>query len=330
MADAGRLAGALLLLALLAPGTEAPPLVGTSSAGPGVLGPSSGGSVTAGRRAAASRAARTGAEAPTAPTRDSVRLRLRARQGEALTYRFASTTRVDPPPQFGARRTVRLSMALRRTAESVTADSIRFHLEISAFDLSVEADSGRVSPQLRRMAGESREQAVGKEFFLTVTPGGDVLRLTLGEGRTVASGRVDHSIRQLVFSSLPLRAVSVGESWTAVDTLDAAAFGAPVAGRVITRSTATLGDVSATPEGRVAAIRVESSFGFHPASSRRAGMEVELEGSSRQEVRFHVDRGRLLRRSGTQRFTVRLRMSGGGRSFTIEGRSTSTARLVEG
>lgn len=330
MADAGRLALFLLLLPVLAAGPETAPPARPPSAGPDVAGPPSGGYAAVGAEAAAGPTASPGAELPAAEARDSVRLRLRAREGEALTYRFESTTRVAPPPQFGSRRTVRLSMELRRRAEAVTPDSIRFHVEISAFDLTVEADSGRVSPQLRRMARQSREQAVGKEFLLTVTPAGDVIRLSMGRGQTVAGGRVDRSIRQLVFSTLPLRAVSVGESWTSVDTLDGAAFGTPVAGRVLTRSTATLEEVSATPEGRVAGIQVESSYGFQPASSQRAGMEVELEGSSQQEVRFDVDRGRLLQLSGSQRFTVRLTMSGGGRSFTIEGSGTSTARLVDG
>ena len=259
-----------------------------------------------------------------------VRLRLEARQGETATYRFENTTHVTPPPSMGMETTADVTVVLRRRVEEVEGDTIRFVSTVEDYRLDLESESQDVRSQLRGMAEKSRRDALGSEFPIAVTRRGEVLRIGERAGAAGGGSRLEQSLRQLTFVTLPREPVSAGDRWESRDTMDASAFRIPVEGQVAVRSVATLQRIFRRDGGRVAEIGVESTFDFRPSDTGQQMMKVEMTGSSAQTVRFDVDRGRFLSSSGAQDFTVNLSLPGQVEgSFTVQGNSESSATLVE-
>lgn len=261
-----------------------------------------------------------------------VRLRLDAEEGESVTYRYETRASITPPPQFGSATNVTTTMVVRRTAESVTPDSLRFRARIEDFYLEVSARDERTRAQLEDVAEQARRNAVGSRFWLTMSPTGEMIRLRREGGEAVEGARVEQALRHLSFADLPPGPVTVGESWTGTDSLDAVSFGSPMPGTVVADVRTTLRSVDRNGGRPVAVLRLEGTYELHQDSASAAsGFSGEMQGSSDQTVRFDIEEGRFLSAEGTQDITVNLSMPGSrSGDFRVRTSVRHSVRLVEG
>lgn len=273
-----------------------------------------------------------GAAAEEARTaQQEVRLELRAEEGEAATYRYETEAAVTPPPGMGGATNVNTTMVLRRTVESVTPDSLRFRAEIQDFQLDVSSQSQQAQGQLESMAKQARQNAVGSSFWLTVTPAGEMIRIRRESGTAVQGSGIEQSLRQLSFARLPEGAVSVGDSWSGTDSVDASSYGAPIQGTVITDTRTTLQSIDRDGDAPVAVLQSESSFTLEADSVGGRGIGGEMDGSSAQTLRFDLQAGRFLSAEGNQDIVFNLTMPGGqGGSMSVQTAIRHSSRLVEG
>lgn len=272
---------------------------------------------------------RSGADARTAP--QEVRLELRAEEGESATYRYDTEAAVTPPPGMGAATNVNTTMVLQRTVESVTADSLRFRAEIQDFQLDVTSQNSQAQSQLDDMAKQARENAAGSRFWLTVTPAGEMIRIRREGGTSIQGSGIEQSLRQLSFARLPEGTVSVGESWSGTDSVDASSYGAPIRGTVITETRTTLESIDRSGDAPVAVLQSESTFQLEADSVGGRGITGEMDGSSAQTLRFDLQAGRFLSAEGNQDIVFNLSMPGAqGASMSVQTAIRHSSRLVEG
>lgn len=258
-----------------------------------------------------------------------VTLRLDAEEGETTRYRFRSRTRISPPPGMGMKTTADATMLVRNSVEGVEGDTLRLSSRVDSFALDLTSDNEQVKSQLRQAAERSRKNVVGQSFRMTLTRRGEMVEMGSIGGVPGGTQQLDRSLRQLAFATLPAEPVTVGDSWSSRRTTEAASFGIPVEGQVVTRSTSTLTRIFRRNGSRVAQIDVEATFGFRADSAGAAGMKVDMSGSSAQTIHFDVEEGRFLSSSGAQDFTVNLSLPGQAEgSFTVQGSTETSARLL--
>lgn len=257
-----------------------------------------------------------------------VELELRAEHGETAVYRYESTTRISPPPKMGGETTVTSVMRMSRTPEAVGGDTIRYRARIEDFQLDYQSADGQANRQMQSMVEEARRRAEGRELRFTVSRRGEILWMSLGGETADGAGQVQQSIRRLLTLSLPGGPVSVGESWARTDSLASSAFGLPVAGTVVRESRATLRDLERRGGGPIADLHVEATFRFVPDPAA-GGLQVNLQGSAAENLRFDVDAGRLLSSSGAHDFSMDISAPGRETSLSIQGGGETTATLVE-
>lgn len=259
-----------------------------------------------------------------------VTLRLGATEGETSIYRFHSRTRISPPPGMGMETTADATLLVRSAVEDVVGDTLRMSARIDSFALDLSSESDQVRSDLRQTAEESRKNVVGETFRFAVTRRGEILESGSPVGAAAGARRLDRTVRQLAFATLPSDPVSVGESWSGSRMVDASTFGIPVEGEVVTRSRSTLNRIFRREGSRVAEIGVEATFAFEPDSAASGPFDVDMEGSSARTLHFDVDEGRFLSSSGAQDFTVHMSLPGQGPGgFTLQGSSETSARLVD-
>lgn len=269
--------------------------------------------------------------APAPEAEQEVRLRLKTEEGETTTYRYRTKVAVTPPPGMGAATNVTSTMVVRRTTESVTDDSLRFRVRVEDFELDFASQDERARTQLEDAAESARRDAVGSRFWLTVTPAGEILRLRREGGEAVQGQGVEQSLRQLSFATLPAGPVAVGESWSASDSLDAASYGAPIQGTIVTDTRSTLESVDTSDGGPIAVLRVEGDYELLQDAQAGGSLSGELQGSSVRTARFDVEAGRFLDTEGSEDVTVNLSMPGAGDgSLAVQTSIRHSARLVEG
>lgn len=257
-----------------------------------------------------------------------VTLRLDATEGRTSTYRVRSRTHVSPPPMMGMETTAETTMRMRRSVESADGDTLRVAVRIDSFDLDLDSDDESVRSQLRQAEEDARESVLGETFRVAVTRRGEVVAMGDVADGAEAVQQIDRTVRELTFATLPDGPVTVGESWSETRRADAASFGIPMDGEVVTETTSTLSRLLERDGSSVAEIGVETTFGFEPDTARQAAVSVEMSGSSAQTLRFDVDAGRFLSSSGAEDFTVLLSVPGQD-SFTLQADSESSAELVE-
>lgn len=271
------------------------------------------------------------APAATLAQQEPVELRLRAEEGATATYRFEWKSHLAPPPAMDMSATdVTGSAVVARTAEEVRGDTLKFRSRIEDIQLDIQSGNPQVQSQSEAAAKRS-ERMVGREFVLTVTRTGHVVAMEAPNAEAVSGGQIERSLRELSFVTLPERPVAPGDSWKGQETVDAVSFGIPLQGDVVTRTTTTLDRVFEESGSRIAELQVEATFEFRPTGeTKEQTMQVQMNGSSAQTIRFDVDEGRFLSSSGAQDFTVNLSIPGQPVSFTVQGSNETSARLVEG
>lgn len=262
-----------------------------------------------------------------ADRQDPVELRLRATEGETLTYRHDTRLQVTPPPGMGQQTVVNSTVVLSRTTRSMQGDTIRYAAQIDDFRLEMDAGQEGLDRQLETMADSAREAVVGRRFELVMTTGGRLLTVAVDDDGRLGADQLRQSLRRLQFAVLPEGPVEVGESWSYRTTSASSAFGLPVAGEVVIEHTGTLKGLTRREGSLVADLQVESSLAFRADSA--AAVQVQMEGSGARNVRFDVERGLYLSSSGAQDFTIQLSVPGAQGTQTIRGEAESTTRLVE-
>lgn len=242
-----------------------------------------------------------------------VTLELKPQEGATERYRFQTTTRVAPPPQLGASMEVASTLTMSRTAESVGPDTIRFSSIIESLEVEPRVDNAQVRSQIEQMAEQSRQETVGREFVLVVTRSGQVIEMDLGGGDTMSGSQIEQSLRQMAFTGLPTGPVSVGDTWTDEQVMDASTFGSPVPGEIVYGTTSTLEGLTRRDGSLVADVRIDGDFEFRPAGGGQgAMMDVEANGTARQDVQFDVDAGRYISSTGDQDITLEMSAPGSG------------------
>lgn len=242
-----------------------------------------------------------------------VTLELKPKEGATERYRFQTTTRVAPPPQLGASMEVASTLTMSRTAEWMGSDTIRYRSTIESLEVEPRVDNAQVRSQIEQMAEQSRQDLVGREFLLVATRSGEVVEMDLGGGSTMSGNQLQQSLRHMSFTGLPEGPVAVGDSWTDEQTMDASTFGSPVPGEIVYRTTSTLESLNRRDGRRIANFRVDGNFEFRPAGGGQgAMMDVEANGTARQDVQFDVDAGRYISSTGDQDITLEMSAPGSG------------------
>jgi hypothetical protein len=248
------------------------------------------------------------------PAQDGpVTLELKPQEGATERYRFQTTTRVAPPPQLAASMEVATTLTMSRTAEWMGPDTIRYRSIIESLEVEPRVDNAQVRSQIEQMAEQSQQDLVGREFLLVATRSGEVVEMDLGEGNTMSGNQLQQSLRQMSFTGLPQGPVAVGDTWTDEQAMDASTFGSPVPGEIVYRTTSTLESLTRRDGRLIANLRVDGDFEFRPAGGGQGGMmDVEANGTSRQDVQFDVDAGRYISSTGDQDITLEMSAPGSG------------------
>lgn len=251
-----------------------------------------------------------------------VTLRLEARPGEAAAYRYAQEIDLRMPPEFGGDQRVVSRLAVRQRAERVREASIRYLAEVLEVSVRMEGSAAAEELDFSRFEGQ--------RFRMTVDRRGRLQEIVpIGEPGP-GFEQLEQSMRQIGFPVLPEDPVTVGESWVDTTRIDAAAMALPAAGEIVSVSRATLRGISRDGGTAVADLLVETDFHFEPGGGAMPGMQVEVTGSRKDEVRFDVTRGRFLEADGTQEFRMKMAIPGARSSLSIEGSAASRAELLPG
>lgn len=242
-----------------------------------------------------------------------VTLELKPQEGATERYRFQTTTRVAPPPQLAAAMEVASTLTMSRTAEWTGPDTIRYRSTIESLEVEPRVDNAQVRSQIEQMAEQSQQDLVGREFLLVATRSGEVVEMDLGEGNTMSGNQLQQSLRHMSFTGLPQGPVSVGDSWTDEQVMDASTFGSPVPGEIVYRTTSTLESLSRRDGRLIANFRVDGDFEYRQTDGGQgAMMDVEANGTARQDVQFDVEAGRYISSTGDQDITLEMTSPGAG------------------
>lgn len=275
-------------------------------------------------------AALLAAALPAAAQEGPVQLRLDAQEGETLTYEFDSELRVQFPPELmqgeDPEQRMEASLVVSQRTESVGEDTLTFASTIE--DYTVDLQMPGMDESARDQVRQGIEAMKGSRFEMRVTRNGTIADVSyMDDGQSPGTSQLEQSFRQVGFPYLPPEPVEIGESWTSEQRLEAASLGVPLPGEIVISSTTTLRDLSREGDATMADLVVESTFDFRP-SSETQGMEIQMNGSSAQNLRFDVTRGQLVNGSGAQDFTINLSMPGQG-SLSIQGSGQQSSRLVK-
>lgn len=262
---------------------------------------------------AAALALATGLPAALSAQDGPVTLELNPQEGATERYRFQTTTRVAPPPQLGASMEVASTLTMSRTAQSVGRDTIRYSSTIESMEIEPRVDNAQVRNQIEQMAEQSRQDLVGREFLLVSTRSGEVVEMDLGGEGTMSGDQLQQSLRHMSFTGLPEGPVAVGDTWTDEQVIDASTFGSPVPGEIVYRTTSTLESLTRRDGRLIASFGVDGEFEYRQADGGQgAMMDVEANGTARQDVQFDVEAGRYISTTGDQDITLEMSAPGSG------------------
>ncbi|MFQ5679513.1 MAG: hypothetical protein ACE5HP_08635 [Gemmatimonadota bacterium] len=246
-------------------------------------------------------------------------LRLKATRGQTSTYSFQQDIDLGMPVELGGSRTVHSRLVVRQSVEGIGLDTIRYLAEVKEISVEMEANP---------VGGLDFSQFEGQRFRLALTPRGQVLDLEPEGTEDAGAEQLRQSMRQMGFPVLPARPVQVGDSWVDTTRVDAAAMALPADGEIVSVNRTTLKKLSRAGDDSVAELLMETEFRFTPRDTSVPGMQVEMEGTRADNVRFDVTNGRFLGARGTQEFVMNMTIPGAPGSLSIQGTAKSTARLL--
>ena len=258
----------------------------------------------------------------------AVPLRYQWAQGDVLTYRnvVQTTTNTSGGPRGPETFEQTLSQTIKLTVAAVNpADgSATLRHSIEAVTLDVTTPAGKIAYDSARPPGEDADPRVvamsktvggmvGEAISVTMATNGTVRRID-GASRIAQklienlprdpmSGGLAQNIKGMLsddalraaleqsFSRLPDQPVSVGNTWTAEQSV-----GADATGKLLGKSTFTLKALEGTGDAQTARIAVSLALRQEDVPSAGASRTVKLGAGSRGEgeMVFSISRGRIV------------------------------------
>ena len=296
----------------------------------------------------------------------AVQLRYQWKQGDVLTYQ--TEVRTTSSASGGPRGTETFEQTLTQTFQLTVAavnpadGSATLRQSIEAVAVEMDTPAGKVAYDSRKKLPEDADPRllgmaktlggmVGEAISVTMASTGAVRRID-GTARIVQklienlprdpmAGGLAQNIKAMLsddalrssleqsFSRLPEQAVTVGETWSAEQTVSAGA-----SGRVLGKTTFTLKSIDGTGDAAMARIAVSLALQQEEVPGPGASTMVKLGAGSKGtgEVVFNIGRGRIETNSMLTDMPSTVTMRGpDGAAMTLQNntKTTMTMRRVE-